>query len=85
MIPPFDMQKTTPCGRFTVTIISNTPLTELSTVQDHARSLKNLADLMSEGATFALEAAVRLLGSKAQHADSKSVVALASRPQEQKP
>lgn len=57
------LRKTTPCGRFTVAITSNVPDKEVGFVQDHARSLKNLADLLTEGATFAMEAAVLLLES----------------------
>lgn len=55
------LQKSTPCGRFTVSITSNVPESSLLLTQDSARSLKNLSDLLTEGATSALQAAIGLL------------------------
>jgi len=56
------LQKSTPCGRFTVSITSN-DVSESSILlrQESARSLKALSDLLTEAASCSLEAAVWIL------------------------
>lgn len=55
------LQKSTPCGRFTVHITSNVPEATVLITQDGARSLKALSDVLTDAATAALQAAVALL------------------------
>jgi hypothetical protein len=55
------LQKSTPDGRFTVSITSNTPESSLLLLQESARSLTALSDILSEASTLALTAAVNLL------------------------
>lgn len=55
------LQKSTPCGRFTVSITSNVPESSLLLLGESARSLKNLSDVLSDAAHLALTAAVGLL------------------------
>jgi hypothetical protein len=67
------LQKTTKCGRFTISITSDTPEASTLLLQDSARSLKNLADELSAGATMALRAAVSLLEAHGQPPSTNAV------------
>lgn len=67
------LQKTTACGRFTISITSNVPEASFLLVQESARSLKNLSDELSAGAAIALRGAVSLLEI---HGQPKSVGAV---------
>ena len=71
------LQKSTPCGRFTVSITSNVPESSMLLVFESARSLKDLSDVLANASTLALEAAVRLLDS---HASPQSDVAPSADP-----
>lgn len=55
------LEKSTPCGRFTVSITSNIPDASLMLAQEGARSLKDLSDVLAGASTTALECAVALL------------------------
>ena len=59
------LQKSTPCGRFTVSVTSNVPEASMLLVGDSARSLKDLSDLLTDASRLALEAAVGLLDTHA--------------------
>ena len=56
-----NLTKTTSCGRFTVTIVSNAAEDTLISTTEIARSLQELAELLVNGADAAIELASQIV------------------------
>ena len=69
------LQKSTQCGRFTVSITSNIPESSMLLRQESAMSLKDLSDVLTDAAQMALTAAINILDHPEQgvtHADRQA-------------
>lgn len=55
------LQRSTECGRFTVSITSNVPESSSLLAQEAAQSLKELSDILASASTLAMQAAVQCL------------------------
>ena len=56
-----NLSKTTSCGRFTVTVVSNVTADTLISSTEIARSLQELAELLVNGADAAIELASQIV------------------------
>jgi len=56
-----NLSKTTSCGRFTVTVVSNATADTLISSTEIARSLQELAELLVNGADAAIELASQIV------------------------